>query len=136
MGVTTVRSDNRRVAGLALGGLTACYWVAVARPLVAVLVGSLVVAGERANRPGGMQGRLPLRSVPAVAAVELGVALQAGLAGHPWMGLLAGSLFLLAVYLSGPSLSRGAPADGGRSEGPPAPGHPGMRVGGSGANRR
>lgn len=122
MGVTaerTVRGPNRRVAGLALGGLTSVYWLAAARPLLAVLVGSLVVAGERANGPTGFGGRIPLRAVPAIVAAELVIALRAAVTGAAVLGLVAGLLFLLAVWLTGPSLGpetafRHRPADGGR----------------------
>jgi hypothetical protein len=104
MGVTANGADDRWAAGLAVGGLTSCYWLVAARPLVAVLVGSLVVAGERANGPNGFVGTVPVRAVPAVVAVELAVALQAALAGRPALGVLAGGLFLLAAWLTGPSL--------------------------------
>jgi hypothetical protein len=69
-----------------------------------VVVGSLVVAGERANERRGVSGGVPVRSVPAVVAVELALALQASVAGRPVLGAIAGGLFLLAVWLVGPSV--------------------------------
>ncbi|WP_276257472.1 hypothetical protein [Haloglomus litoreum] len=44
MSVTGVGVDDRWAAGVAVGGLTSAYWLAAARPLVAVLVGSLLAA--------------------------------------------------------------------------------------------
>jgi hypothetical protein len=105
MSVAGVDGVDRWAAGLAVGGLTGAYWLAVARPLVALLVGSLVVAGERASAPGGHGGAIPLGAVPTVVAVELAVALQASLAGQLVLGVVAGGLFLLAARLAGPVLA-------------------------------
>lgn len=97
--------DRRRAAGLFLGTVVLVYWLAVARPLFALAVASLVVAGERAGGPTGLDGHVPERLIPAVVAVELGVALRAAVTGLPVLGVAAGGLFLLAVRLNGPALA-------------------------------
>lgn len=96
------------MAGLSLGAVLFCYWSVVSGPLFAVAVGSLVVAGERASA-GGLDGRFRVRTVPAVVAVELGVALLAALRANLGLGFVAGGLFLLAAWLTGRAIPGGTP---------------------------
>jgi hypothetical protein len=103
----------RHEAGLFLGGVLFVYWTAAAGLLVAVAVASLVVAGERASAIGRLTGQFRLAAVPVAVAVELAVALLAGLSGKPGLGALAGGLFLLALWLAGaPSAGRAGPQPG------------------------
>lgn len=102
------RRPARHDAGLFLGGMMFVYWAVAAGLLVAVAAASLVVAGERASAVGRLTGGFRLAVVPVAVAVELAVALLAGLEGRPALGALAGGLFILALWLAGATPGRGS----------------------------